>query len=140
MHLAGEGARFQTVAPASLREVAMSVRFDRQVADEVARRAARRLEILREERPELLAERFASLDPETLSDLLELTRLPEPLADREPAHPHVGIEGVDHCTRSRRGRAVIEALDEPDLASLDDEDLLAARRYLPETLPGNVLG
>lgn len=124
----------------------MSVRFDRQVADEVARRAARRLEILREERPELLAERLASLDPETLSDLLELTRLPAPLADREPAHPHVGIEGVDHCTnqllmtRSRRGRAVVEALDQPDLASLDDEDLLAARRYLPETLPGNVLG
>lgn len=124
----------------------MSVRFDRQVAREVARRAARRLEILREERPDLLAERFASLDPETLSDLLEVTRLPEPLADREPAHRHVGIDGVDHCTdqlvltRNRRGRPVVEAVPDPDLGSLDDEDLLAARRYAADTLPGHFLG
>jgi hypothetical protein len=124
----------------------MSVRFDRQVADEVARRAARRLAILREESPDILAERFASLDPETLSELLELTRLPERLTHREPKHRHVGVAGVDHCTnqlvlaRSRRGRPTVEAVDDPDLAALDDEDLLAARRYLPDTLPGNVLG
>jgi hypothetical protein len=143
----GEGAAVQTAAPFSLsREVAMSGRFERQVADEVARRAARRLAILREERPDLLAERFASLDPETLSELLELTRLPEPLRAREPRYSHVGVEGVDHCMnrlvvrRPRRARGGRTVVDHPDLASLDDEDLLAARRYLPDTLPGNVLG
>jgi hypothetical protein len=127
-------------------EVVMPDPFDRQVADEVARRASLRLEILRSERPGLLAERLASVDPEVLSELLELTRLPSPLADREPRRRHVGIEGVDYCTnrlvlrRSRVGRAAMELSAAADLATLDDEDLLAARRFVPETLPGNVLG
>lgn len=120
--------------------------FDRQVADELARRAALRLEILRSERPGLLAERLASIDPDVLSELLELTRLPTPLADREPRRRHVGVEGVDYCTnrlvlsRRRMNRQALDLAGAADLASLDDEDLLAARRFVPETLPGNVLG
>jgi len=123
----------------------MSQDINRRVAEELAERAARRLQILKEERPELLAERMASLDPETLSEFLELTRLPAPLADREPCHLHVGIEGVDHCME----RLVVscpespgarEVDGEPDLAALDDDDLLAACHYVPETLPGNMLG
>lgn len=124
----------------------MSRDINRRVAEELARRAARRLQILRTERPELLAERMASLDPETLCEFLELTRLPAPLADREPAHRHVGIEGVDYCTdrlvvSGPASKGEVPAEDgEPDLSSVDDDDLLAARRYVPETLPGNVLG
>jgi hypothetical protein len=120
--------------------------FGRQVANEVARRAAMRLEILRRERPDLLAERLESLDPDVLSGILELTRLPPPLADREPRRRHVGIEGVDYFTdrlvlgwpgRAHRARVLTR---KPDPASLDDDDLLATRRFIPETLPGNVLG
>jgi hypothetical protein len=123
--------------------------FERQVADELARRAARRLEILREERPDLLAERMGSLDPDTLEELMELTRLPDPLSDREPRRRHMGIEGVDYCTnrlvlthsaRRREAEPSLGAAGDPDLETLDDEDLLAVRRYVPETLPGNVLG
>jgi hypothetical protein len=121
--------------------------LERQVAWEVARRAAVRLAILRAERPDLLAERMATADPQVLSELLELTRLPSPLADREPLRRHMGVAGVDFCTnrlvltRTRcRGRARELADDAPDLASLDDDDLLAARQFVPETLPGNVLG
>lgn len=124
----------------------MSKPFDRQVVDEVARRAAQRLAILGEEEPDLLAERLASLDSDTLSDFLELSRLPSPLADREPSRRHVGIEGVDYCTNRLVVRRCSGPVARPgagpvtDLAELDDEDLLAARRYVPETLPGNVLG
>lgn len=124
----------------------MSGDINRRVAEELARRAARRLQILREERPELLAERLASLDPATLDEFLAFTRLPAPLADREPVRRHIGIEGVDHCTNrlimTDRRFHVPEtgASYEPDLTSVDDDDLLAARRYVPETLPGNVLG
>jgi hypothetical protein len=121
--------------------------LDRQVADEVARRAALRLAILSSELPDLLAERLASADPDVLSELLELTRLPRVLADREPRRRHVGVEGVDYCTNRlvltrsrRRGRRAELPEDAADLASLDDDDLLAARRFVPETLPGNVLG
>jgi hypothetical protein len=125
----------------------MTDSFDRRVAQEVARRAAQRLTILRSERPDLLAERLASADPDVLSELLELTRLPGPLADREPVRRHVGVEGVDYCTnrlvlsrRRSRGRWGGPDPDAADLAALDDDDLLAARRFVPETLPGNVLG
>lgn len=140
----------ETVTPSSLdQEVVMTHGFERQVADELARRTARRLEILREERPDLLAERLESLDPDTLHELMELTRLPDPLSDREPRRPHMGIEGVDYCTnrlvltrstRRRDAKPTLGAADDPDLETLDDEDLLAVRRYVPETLPGNVLG
>ncbi len=124
----------------------MSDPLDRQVAKEVARRASVRLDILRREQPDLLAERLRSLDPDVLTELLELTRLPKLLADREPSRRHVGIEGVDHCTNRlvvgwpRRGHRAMELEGEADLANLDDEDLMAARRFVPETLPGNVLG
>lgn len=121
--------------------------FDRQVADEVARRAAARLAILSSELPDLLAERLASADSDVLSELLELTRLPDPLADREPRRRHVGVQGVDYCTNRlvlsrtrRRGRALELSGEGADLAALDDDDLLAARRLVPETIPGNVLG
>jgi hypothetical protein len=124
----------------------MSTEFDRHVVGEVARRAARRLAILGEERPDLLAERLAASDPDVLSGILELTRLPGPLADREPRRRHVGVEGVDYCTNRLVVRNPVPRRPspapsrEPDLSDLDDEDLLAARRYVPETLPGNVLG
>lgn len=121
--------------------------IDRRIAEEIARRAARRLEILGEERPELLADRLSGWDHEALTELLGLTRLPRPLADREPSRRHVGVTGVDHCTRRlvaaeptshdvSRPVSYVEA----DLAELDDDDLLAACRYVPETLPGNLLG
>jgi hypothetical protein len=124
----------------------MSDPFDRHVAEEVARRTARRLDILRRERPDLLAERLESLGPEVLNELLELTRLPSALANREPPRRRVGIQGMDYCTnrlvvgRARRGLREIDLPGEEDLATLDDEDLMAARRIVPETLPGNVLG
>lgn len=124
----------------------MSNAFDRQVVDEVARRAARRLAILRKEQPELLAERLATMDCEALSEFLALTRLPDALADRERTRRHVGVEGVDFCTNRLiigrwPGPAKRAARPRPqDVGALDDEDLVAARRYVPETLPGNVLG
>jgi hypothetical protein len=118
-------------------------KIQRQVADELARRTARRLEILRSEQPELLAERLASMDPEVLADLLELTRLPPPLADREPRRRHVGVEGVDFCTNRivvrTRGTGFAPDSDGA-LSTLDDDDLLSAGRYVSETLPGNMLG
>lgn len=121
--------------------------IDRRIAEEIAQRAARRLEILGRERPELLADRLAGWDPDALSELLDLTRLPERLADREPRRRHLGVSGVDHCTErlvsADAGRPdaahPVEYVD-AELAELDDDDLLAARRYVPETLPGNVLG
>lgn len=121
--------------------------LDRQVAAEIARRAARRLELLAAEQPELLADRLSGWDSEELRHLLELTRLPEPLADREPPRRHVGVRGIDHCTERlvsreadrERGPHSLEYVS-ADLPELDDGDLVAARRYLPETLPGNVLG
>ena len=121
--------------------------IDRRIAEEIAHRAARRLEILGRERPELLAARLSSWDPDALSELLDLTRLPDRLADREPTRRHLGVSGVDHCTErlvSAEARDAdvthpVEYVD-ADLAELDDDDLLAARRYIPETIPGNVLG
>jgi hypothetical protein len=127
--------------------VSMTDPLDRQVAEEVARRASARLTILRSELPDLLARRFASADPEILSELLELTRLPIGLADREPLRRHIGVEGVDYCTNrlvlnrlSPRDRPTLPSQPATDLTALDDDDLLAARRFVPETLPGNVLG
>lgn len=123
----------------------MSSYIHQHVAGEIARRTARRLEILREERPELLAARLGRCDSETLNILLELTRLPPGLADREPVCSHVGVRGVDHCT----DRLVMEAGSIPDdevdvdgdaIEALDDDDLMAARRFVPETLPGYLLG
>jgi hypothetical protein len=124
----------------------MSSEFDRHVVSEVARRAARRLAILGEEHPGLLAERLAASDPDVLSEILELTRLPGTLADREPHRRHVGVEGIDYCTNrlvvrnTSARRTSPSPAGDPALSDLDDEDLLAARRYVPETLPGNVLG
>lgn len=120
--------------------------MDRRIAEEIARRAARRLTILREERPELLADRLAGWDHEALAELLDLTRLPQPLADREPAVRHLGVSGTDHCTKRLMATEAVEPATWPvryleaEVAELDDDDLLAARRYVPETLPGNVLG
>lgn len=123
----------------------MTSQAHRHVAEEIARRAARRLEILLEERPDLLAARLGRCDPETLDTLLELTRLPPGLADREPELCHVGVRGIDHCT----DRLVMAEGRIPDdevpvgnhfMETLDDADLLAARRYVPETLPGYLLG
>ena len=123
----------------------MSNRIHRHVAEEIARRAARRLEILREERPDLLTRRLTRCDSETLNVLLELTRLPPGLEDREPALCHVGVHGIDHCTDRlvvEDGRIPEDEVDPEDgtIEQLDDEDLLAARRYVPETLPGYLLG
>ncbi len=121
---------------------------DRQVAAEIARRAARRLELLAEERPDLLAERLERWDARDVRDLLSLARLPDPLAAHDPPHRHRGIRGVDHCTEalvSDDGSGAADGLRpleyvRADIADLDDEDLLAARHFIAETLPGNVLG
>jgi hypothetical protein len=121
---------------------------DRQVAAEIAVRAAARLEVLAAERPDLLAERLAGWESEEVRALLELTRLPDQLAEREVPRRHVGVQGIDHRTESlvtgedaadhqrRRGLHYADAR----ITELDDDDLLAARHYIPETLPGNVLG
>lgn len=120
---------------------------DHQVAAEIARRAARRLEVLAEERPDLLAQRLERWDARDIQHLLSLTRLPDPLAAHDPPHPHLGIRGVDHCTESlvsgdREPAHGLQPLEyvRVDISDLDDEDLLAARHFIAETLPGNVLG
>lgn len=121
---------------------------DRQVAAEIARRAARRLQVLAEERPDLLAERLERWDARDVRDLLSLAQLPAPLAEHDPPHRHRGIRGVDHCTESLVSGdagepvAALRPLEyvRADIPDLDDEDLLAARHFIAETLPGNVLG
>lgn len=123
----------------------MSSQIHRHVAEEIARRVARRLEVLLEERPDLLAHRLGRCAPETLDVLLELTRLPPGLEDREPEFSHVGVRGIDHCTDRlvmADGRIPDDEVPSGDriMQMLDDDDLLAARRYVPETLPGYLLG
>ncbi len=121
---------------------------DQQVAAEIAVRAAARLEVLAAERPDLLAERLAAWGSAGVRALLELTRLPDQLAERESPRRHVGVQGVDYRTESLvtsdgpedyRRRAALHYADAP-IPELDDDDLLAARHYIPETLPGHFLG
>ncbi len=115
-----------------------SITLDQQVAAEIVRRAARRLELLAAERPDLLAERLSCWDSEGVRGLLDLSHLPDSLAQQEPAGEHRGVSGVDHCTEHLVSHS-IEYVEVP-LPELDDDDLLAARRYVPETLPGYYLG
>ncbi len=121
---------------------------EQQVAAEIAIRAAARLEVLAAERPDVLAARLAGWESEGVRALLELTRLPDQLARWESPRRHVGVQGVDYRTESlvtgdgsddHRRRACMHYAD-ARIPDLDDEDLLAARHYIPETLPGNVLG
>jgi hypothetical protein len=121
---------------------------DQQVAAEIARRAAHRLEVLADEAPDLLADRLHRWQTGELPDLLSLTRLPAPLADRDPPRQHYGVRGMDCCTETlvadhpAAGRASSRVLAyvHAEISDLDDEDLLAARRVIAETLPGYMLG
>lgn len=117
------------------------------VADEVTSRIASRIRILATESPETLEERLSECRTWELPELLRLTRLPPQLADREPPRQHLNVAGVDHRLHRMllaHGRQIDwnggVHLTRTDLSQLDDDDLLAAGRYIPETLPGYMLG
>lgn len=109
------------------------------VVEVITRRVKDRLEPILEEDPTSLERHVSALDRWTLGALLRLTG-----EERAGAGRHLGVVGVDHSLN----RLVVEEETEPgvrelegtELADLDDEDLLAAARYVPETLPGYMLG
>ena len=116
-----------------------------RVAEVMARRVAERLGPVLDEEPRTLARRLADLDSWTLETMLRLTH---DHADAEPERRphHLGVVGVDHALN----RLVVDApreafrertdLEVVDLEELDDEDLISAAHYVPETLPGYMLG
>lgn len=116
-----------------------------RVAEVMIHRVAYRLQVVLEEDPATLEKRLSDLDGWTLAALLRLTRVAAGERIEADQH-HLGVVGVDHslnqlvvgesCTRV----SVLRDLNAIDLDQLDDEDLIAASRYVPETLPGYVLG
>jgi hypothetical protein len=114
-----------------------------RVAKVMARRVADRIGTVLDEEPRALARRLADLDGWTLETMLRLTR---DRVDAAAHRRHLGVVGVDHslnrlvvesARESTRERVDLEAVD---LEALDDEDLISAAHYVPETLPGYMLG
>ncbi|MFW6331421.1 MAG: hypothetical protein ACOC3J_06820 [Gemmatimonadota bacterium] len=119
------------------------------VAEVMASRVAGRLRGLLDEPAGRLEERLLELDGWTLTTLLRVTRPAGPeAAPRRGASAavHLGVVGVDHSLNRlvieepAGTRVVPRDLDDMDLTSLDDDDLIAAAHYVPETLPGYMLG
>lgn len=116
------------------------------VAEAMSRRLADRLSTVLDEDPGTLNNRLVNLDDWTLATLLRLSRQRAAEQDRAGSPRHLGVVGVDHSLN----RLVVEEpgggstaavdLDAVDLNELDDEDLIAAAHYVPETLPGYLLG
>lgn len=117
-----------------------------RVAEAMSRRLADRLSTVLSEDPRALNDRLAALDDWTLATLLRLTTRAARDRDRAGSSRHLGVVGVDHSLNrlvmERPGGTTIadRDLDALDLNELDDEDLIAAAHYVPETLPGYLLG
>lgn len=115
------------------------------VAEVMARRVAHRLGPLPDDDARRLEHRLVDLDGWTLATLLRVTA-DRPGAAEPPESRHLGVVGVDHSlnqlvVEERADPAGAELdLEAMDLEALDDEDLIAAAHYVPETLPGYVLG
>ncbi len=113
-----------------------------RVAEVMAHRVTDRLRTLMFEDAGGLERRLLELDGHTLGALLRLTQQP---ADAAGSH-HLGVLGVDHSLnrlvldQTTGNRATARDMATVDLDQLDDEDLIAAARYVPETLPGYMLG
>lgn len=113
------------------------------VAEAVSLRVVERLAILVAEQPDLLGRRLARLDPDVLAELLHATSLPPRLSHLERPHERRGVLGTDY----RLDRPMVQAAPPAErwvplaeVERLDDDDLLAAGSYVPETLPGYMLG
>ena len=112
-----------------------------RVAEAMAHRVAERAEPVMDGDPRVLERRLAELDGWTLGVLVRLTASGED--PRGSVRRHLGVVGVDHSLNALVVDPVAHArrdLDSVDLDALDDDDLIAAARYLPETLPGYLLG
>lgn len=115
-----------------------------RVAEVMAHRLADRLHTVLDEDPRVLQERLAGMDGWTLKTLLKATAPASPPAG---SSRHMGVLGVDHSLNrlvmadaGPHGPTRFPELDAVDLDALDDEDLIAAAHYVPETLPGYLLG
>ncbi len=112
----------------------------------MVRRLRRRLQGVLEEDPSTLETRLSCLDGWTLSTLLRATGQQAGDGAASPRPRHLGVVGVDHALgqlvvgEPRAAIAPSRAVETVDFDGLDDEDLIAASRYVPETLPGYVLG
>ena len=111
------------------------------VAEVMARRIADRIGGVVGEDARFLERRLADLDSWTLETLLKLTS-----PERRRGGEHLGVVGVDHCLNrlvTERSSSRLPAdprLEAVDLEELDDDDLISASHYVPETLPGYMLG
>lgn len=99
-----------------------------------------------EEDSTTLESRLYGLDDWALATLLRVTRA-ESGGNTSPRRSgHLGVVGVDYALNQLvvgepRARVIpSQVLDAVDLDALDDEDLIAASHYVPETLPGYLLG
>lgn len=117
-----------------------------RVTEAISRRLANRLSTVLDEEPRALNDRLAALDDWTLATLLRLSRRRAAEQGRAARTRHLGVVGVDHSlnrlvVEETDGSTPVEVdLDSLDLNQLDDEDLIAAAHYVPETLPGYLLG
>jgi hypothetical protein len=113
------------------------------VAATIAHRLIDRFEYLLRDRAEF-ERRLVELDGQLLIHLLR--QLGDSCAPPPAPRRHLGVVGVDHALSrlvvegAAGGRGLAGRLGAIDLEELDDEDLIAAAYYLPETLPGAMLG
>ncbi len=111
----------------------------------VQRLTARLGDVLAEE-PATLETRLSHLDAWTLAALLRVTPVRDGGGPPWRRRRHLGVVGVDHSLNqlvvgdAPSRISASRSLEAVDLDQLDDEDLIAASRYVPETLPGYLLG